>query len=273
MKKVLVIAGSDSGAGAGIQADLRTLTALGVYGTTAITAVTAQNTLGVARVAEIDAETVYEQVTCVLDDIGTDAVKTGMMSSSETITGVARILAQRDIQRLVVDPVMVSASGHRLLKEEAVQALTDQLVPLAEVITPNLDEAAVLAGSTVTTVAEMREAARTIRGMGADWVLIKGGHLAGDPVDVLFDGSQYLELWAPRVQGDFSHGTGCTYASAIAALRARGLSVPEAVKEAKAFLTDAIRHGVRVGRGAGQPRQLYGMVLNTSRETQVHVGR
>lgn len=256
MRKVLVIAGSDSGAGAGIQADLRTLWALGVYGTTAITAVTAQNTRGVFGVEEVEPETVVRQIQAVLEDIGADSVKTGMMSSPRTIEAVARTLRESGVKRVVVDPVMVAASGHRLLREEAVGVLTTDLIPLAQVVTPNLDEAAVLAQGPVESLRDMRQAAREIHRLGPQWVLIKGGHLKGDPIDILFDGESFTELAAPRIPGDNSHGTGCTYASAISAYLARGLTVTEAARRAKEFLTQAIRRGIRVGRGAGQPNQL-----------------
>jgi hydroxymethylpyrimidine/phosphomethylpyrimidine kinase len=247
----LTIAGSDSGGGAGIQADLKTFSALGVYGASALTAITAQNTLGVTAVHELPVELIEAQIDAVVGDIGADAVKTGMLSSSAIIRAVAAKIREHRLERLVVDPVMVATSGDRLLRADAVAALRDELLPLALVVTPNLPEAEVLVGYRVATLDEMRQAARTIVGMGARAALVKGGHLDGDPVDVLCEGERLVELPARRVQTRNTHGTGCTYAAAIAAYLARGLSVEDAVAQAKVYLTAAIEQAYDVGRGHG----------------------
>ena len=273
MKKVLIIAGSDSGAGAGIQADIRTVTAFGAYATTAITAVTAQNTSGVRGVENISPDMIGMQVDAVLEDMGADAVKTGMLSTAAAVKTVAVALARHGAHPIVVDPVMVSESGHSLLDPDAVNALTGDLFSLAALVTPNLAEAAVLVGRPVATVDEMKQAARDILDLGPTAVLVKGGHLEGDPVDVLLDDDGYLTLTTDRVPGNGNHGTGCTFASAIASLLALGWSLREAVIEAKAFLTDAIRQGWRAGAGVGQPDQLYGFKPTNRRESSIRVVR
>jgi hydroxymethylpyrimidine/phosphomethylpyrimidine kinase len=249
--RALTIAGSDSGGGAGIQADLKTFTALGVYGASAITALTAQNTLGVQGVFSIPADFVEEQIAAVLDDIGADAAKTGMLANNEIIRAVARALESRSFENLVVDPVMVSKSGHPLLEQEARNALKQHLLPLALVVTPNLFEAEQLAGFAVRGLEDMKAAARLIRGMGPRYVVIKGGHLPGKATDILFDGETFWALTRDRVHSRNTHGTGCTFSAAITAFLARGLSVAEAVKKAKEFVTTAIAHSLDIGRGCG----------------------
>jgi hydroxymethylpyrimidine/phosphomethylpyrimidine kinase len=251
VRTALTIAGSDSGGGAGIQADLKTFAALGVYGMSALTAVTAQNTLGVTAVHEIPPEIVAAQIDAVLTDIGADAVKTGMIASSEIIRVVAAKVREHGISAFVVDPVMVATSGDRLLHEEAVEALRTELLPLATVTTPNLPEAEVLIGRSVSTLAEMRDAARAIVGFGARSALVKGGHLAGDAVDVFYDGDRFVELPARRVETTSTHGTGCTLASAIAALLARGESLEAAISSAKVYVTAAIERAYPIGHGHG----------------------
>ncbi|MCC7367220.1 MAG: bifunctional hydroxymethylpyrimidine kinase/phosphomethylpyrimidine kinase [Chloroflexi bacterium] len=251
VRTALTIAGSDSGGGAGIQADLKTFSALGVFGASAITAITAQNTLGVTAVFELPTDLIAAQIDAVVSDIGADAVKTGMLSSSEIIRVVAAKVREHRLATLVVDPVMVATSGDRLLREDAVTALRTELLPLATVATPNLPEAGVLLGREITTVEEMRQAAREIVGLGARSVLVKGGHLAGDAVDVLYDGAAFLELPAPRIDTTSTHGTGCTLASAIAALLARGESLEGAIRGAKAYVTSAIERAFPVGHGHG----------------------
>jgi len=206
--KALTIAGSDSGGGAGIQADLKTFAALGVYGASVLTAITAQNTRGVTAIYEIPPDVVAAQIRAVLDDIGADAVKTGMLSSSAIIGAVAGELRRHGVERLVVDPVMVAKSGDHLLRPEAVHALREELLPLAYVVTPNLPEAEVLAGAPLQDEAAIRDAARRIQGMGARHVVIKGGHRSGPPVDLLFDGRDFREFSAPRVETPHTHGTG-----------------------------------------------------------------
>ncbi len=258
MKRVLTIAGSDSGGGAGIQADLKTFAARGVYGTSALTAITAQNTVGVQGVFELPADFVARQIDSVMEDIGADAWKTGMLSNAEIIGVVAERARHYGVERLVVDPVMVAKSGDPLLRPEARDALIRELVPLAYVITPNHHEAQMLADMEIRTVADAREAARRIHGMGARHVVVKGGHLPeaeaqGVAVDVFFDGHTWAELPAPRVNTSNTHGTGCTFASAIAAELAKGHTPLEAVRRAKAYLTAVLRAAaeLRIGRGHG----------------------
>jgi hydroxymethylpyrimidine/phosphomethylpyrimidine kinase len=247
----LTIAGSDSGAGAGIQADLKTFAALGVYGTSALTAITAQNTLGVRAVEELSPTIVAAQIDAVIEDIDADAVKTGMLASAAITETVAERLGHHGITQVVVDPVMVAKSGDRLLREDAVQALRQTLLPLALVVTPNLPEAEILAGMAIRGRAELEEAARRIAATGARYVLVKGGHAPGDPVDVLFDGRAFKEFAGPRVQTRNTHGTGCTLSAAIAAYLARGAPVEQAVRRAKDYLTAALRTAYPIGHGHG----------------------
>jgi hydroxymethylpyrimidine/phosphomethylpyrimidine kinase len=251
VRTALTIAGSDSGGGAGIQADLKTFSALGVFGTSAITAITAQNTLGVTAVHEVPPAIVAAQIDAVVTDIGADAVKTGMIANSEIIRVVAAKIREHGLSTLVVDPVMVATSGDRLLAEEAVEALRSELVPLASVVTPNLPEAAVLVGREVVSLAEMHEAARAIVGMGARSVVVKGGHLDGDAIDIFYDGDRFVELPGRRIETTSTHGTGCTLASAIAALLARGEPLEAAVARAKAYVTTAIERAYPIGHGHG----------------------
>jgi hydroxymethylpyrimidine/phosphomethylpyrimidine kinase len=248
--KALTIAGSDSGAGAGIQADLKTFSALGVYGSTVITAITAQNTLGVTAVHEIPTDIVAAQLDAVMEDIGADAAKTGMLSSAAIIETVASGVRRHRIDRLVVDPVMVAKSGDRLLREDAISALRKTLLPLAFIVTPNAPEAEVLCGRPVRNEEEMREAARIIHGFGARYVVVKGGHVEGDQVvDLLFDGARFERFALPRVATPHTHGTGCTFSAAIAAFLARGFDVPTAVWEAKQYLHRALEAAFAIGRG------------------------
>ena len=251
MKRALTIAGSDSGGGAGIQADLKTFAALGVYGTSALTAITAQNTLGVTGVQELTPDMVGAQIDAVFSDIGADAVKTGMLSNSRIIQVVAGKVEEHGLPNLVVDPVMVAKGGDPLLQEEAVDALCTLLVPLALVVTPNLPEASVLVGYPVETLEQARQAARDIVAMGSRSVVVKGGHLQGDAVDVFYDGREFRELSAPRIETTSTHGTGCTFASAIAAGLANGMSIEEAVGQAKEYVTEAIRQSFPIGSGHG----------------------
>jgi hydroxymethylpyrimidine/phosphomethylpyrimidine kinase len=248
----LTIAGSDSGGGAGIQADLQTFQALGVFGTSAITAITAQNTLGVFGVHDIPASLIAAQIDAVVEDIGVDAAKTGMLSSAEIIGAVADRVRHWRLERLVVDPVMVAKSGDRLLREDAVQALIRDLLPLAMVLTPNLPEAEVLVGRPLESDADIRQAAHDILDLGPRAVVMKGGHRGGgEAVDLLFDGAQLHTLSAERIDTPNTHGTGCTCAAAIAAELARGQSVVDAVQAAKHFVTEAIRRSSPLGSGHG----------------------
>jgi hydroxymethylpyrimidine kinase/phosphomethylpyrimidine kinase len=251
MKRILTIAGSDSGGGAGIQADLKAITLLGGFGMSVITALTAQNTLGVHGIHEIPPSFVEKQMEVVLSDIGADAIKTGMLAHSEIIRVVARKIRQYGLKYVVVDPVMVAKSGDSLLRKDAQEALIRELIPLAWIVTPNLPEASVLAGFKVTSVEEMRKAARRIHQLGAKHVVVKGGHLKGRAVDLLYDGKRFEEIVAPRIKTKNTHGTGCTFASAIATFLARGDTVYGAVQKAKTFITLAIQSGLSLGKGTG----------------------
>jgi len=263
MKKALSIAGSDSGGGAGIQADLKTFAAFMVYGTTAITSVTAQNTVGVEGVYDLPPDFVAMQIDAVMKDIGADAVKTGMLSNVEIVEAVCSKLKEYDVQNLVVDPVMVAKSGDTLLKEDAITVIREKLFPLAKVITPNLDEAMVLTGlKEINDEEGMKEAAKLLKEMGPKFVLVKGGHLTEDAVDLLYDGSRFYRYPAKRIATRNTHGTGCTYSAAIAACLALGNDVPEAVEKGKKFITTAIKYGLQIGKGHGPTHhfaELYGV--------------
>ena len=248
--RVLTVAGSDSGGGAGIQADLKTMLAHGVHGMTVLTAVTAQNSLGVQGAWPLDPEVVSAQLRSVLDDIGVDAVKTGMLGSAEVTQAVADGLRGVGVP-LVVDPVAVSKHGDPLLSAEAVGVVLRELLPLATIVTPNLDEVALLTGASVTDLDGMRAAARVLLEHGPAWVLVKGGHLDGDPVDVLTDGTEEVVLRSPRLDNAHTHGTGCSLASAIASRLALGDDVPAAVRSARAWLQGAIAGGFALGGGIG----------------------
>ena len=249
--RALTIAGSDSGAGAGIQADLKTFAAHGVYGTCAITAVTAQNTLKVDEVLELPTSLIESQIDAVVLDIGVDVVKTGMLSSSAIIEVVAAKVKEHNLRRLVVDPVMVAKGGDRLLQETAVDTMRKVLLPLATVITPNAPEAGVLVGKKIENLDEARWAARELVLMGAKAAVVKGGHLPGPPTDILYDGTEYRAFTSQRIEGTSTHGTGCTFASAIAANLAKGMSLRDAVSAAKKYVTSAIRNAVPLGHGHG----------------------
>lgn len=245
----LTIAGSDSGGGAGIQADLATFAALGVHGASAVTAVTAQTGRGVSEVHEVPAAVVAEQVRRVCGDLHVGAAKTGMLASGAIIRAVAAAVAGCGVRNLVVDPVLVASSGARLLDPAAEAALVEELLPLALVVTPNLAEAGELSGMEVRDPTQMHEAAVALHRMGPPWVLVTGGHLAGRPVDLLSTRGQVTELQGERVPGPEVHGTGCVLSAAITAHLALGASVPEAVALAKTFVTGAIRHAKRLGQG------------------------
>lgn len=248
--RVMTIAGSDSGGGAGIQADLKTITLLGSFGTSAITVLTAQNTRGVHGVFPATAGFVHQQAELVLDDIGTDTVKTGMLYSSEIVVMVAELLERHGLAA-VVDPVMIAKGGSPLLREEAMTALREQLLPRTFLLTPNLPEAEALTGMRIGTLAEMAEAGRRLRTMGARHVLVKGGHRDGDATDLLVSGDSILELPGKRIATTSTHGTGCSYAAALATLLAQGDALPTAAQRAKRFIDAAIRNAVPLGGGHG----------------------
>jgi len=257
MRKALTIAGSDSGGGAGIQADLKTFAALGVYGSSAITALTAQNTLGVQGVYPVNPEFVGQQIDSVMSDIGAHAAKTGMLFSAEIIQVVAERVRRWGIEQLVVDPVMVAKSGDRLLREDAIDALRRELLPLAYVVTPNLGEASVLAGFEAHNKPTMEQAAQAIYALGARIVVVKGGHLADCADDLVYDGTSMRWLPAERIDTPHTHGTGCTFSAAIAALLAQGHDPLEAIARAKDYLTAALRAAQPIGAGHSPVNHFY----------------
>ena len=252
LARALTIAGSDSGGGAGIQADLKTFHEVGVYGMSVVTALTAQNTVGVHGVHVTPADFVRAQFDAVVRDIGVDATKTGMLASADVIKVVAAGVREYGLTRLVVDPVCASKHGDPLVAEDAIDALRSEIIPLAEVVTPNLGEVRLLTGVDVRDAGDLPAAAEAMMALGPRWVLVKGGHLpGGDAVDLLSDGERTFELRGERIDAKDTHGTGCTLAAAITASRARGDDLVTAVRAGKAFVTGAIRHGLRLGSGIG----------------------
>jgi hydroxymethylpyrimidine/phosphomethylpyrimidine kinase len=252
MRRALTIAGSDSSGGAGIQADLKTFAAHGVYGLSAITAVTAQNTLGVTALEAISAELVAAQIEAVVSDIGVDSAKTGMLPNAAVVEAVAAAVLDLDIPLLVVDPVMIATSGDTLTSDEAVAAMKAELVPRALVVTPNIPEAEVLAGISITGHDDQRAAAKRIVELGAAAAIVKGGHLDTDPIiDLLYDGSGFFALPVQRVDARSTHGTGCTFAAAIAAQLALGAGLKEATRAAQQYVAGALRSAPSLGRGHG----------------------
>ncbi|MGI1805784.1 bifunctional hydroxymethylpyrimidine kinase/phosphomethylpyrimidine kinase [Exiguobacterium sp. TDN 0502] len=261
MKHVLTIAGSDSGGGAGIQADLKTFSALGVYGMSVLTAVTAQNTLGVQAVEELSPEIVDAQLSSIFSDIRVDAIKIGMVSNAETIRVIATHLREQTVP-IILDPVMVAKGGHALLRTEAEQALISDLLPLATLITPNLPEAERLTAQAVTNLEEMRLAMHQLATQtGA--VLLKGGHLPGAATDLLFDGVEEHHFTSERLDNQHTHGTGCTLSAAIAARMALGEDLPTSVRQAKHYVTEAIRHGFALGQGIGPTHHFHSLWRDT----------
>jgi hydroxymethylpyrimidine/phosphomethylpyrimidine kinase len=251
--RVLSIAGSDSGGGAGIQADLKTFAALGCFGMTAITALTAQNTLGVRSIHAVPLQILADQIDAVVEDIGVDAVKIGMLHSADTVRTVAAALRRHGLAKVVLDPVMIATSGAKLIDDQAIEVLVRELFPLAAVVTPNLDEAALLVGQPLHSEADMQAAAHQLIERGANAVLLKGGHLAGDTVSdlLLARGAQPLWMRAPRIASGNTHGTGCTLSSAIASQLALGADLVRAVEGARAFVRGALESGADVRTGAG----------------------
>jgi hydroxymethylpyrimidine/phosphomethylpyrimidine kinase len=257
----LTIAGSDSGGGAGIQADLKTFAALGVHGTSALTAITAQNTLGVTDIMELPSALVAAQIEAVMLDIGAQGAKTGMLSSAEIIEVVANAVAHFNIRNLVVDPVMVAKGGARLLRDDAVDALRRRLLPLAAVVTPNLPEAEVLLGRPIRTLDERRQAARDLVALGARAAVVKGGHTDEQQAfDHYFDGTDLVELQSPRIATANTHGSGCVFSAAIAAGLAKGSDSLAAVLLAKEFITGAIEGSLEVGRGHGPVNPMFRII-------------
>ena len=263
VKRVLTIAGSDSGGGAGIQADLKTITVLGGFGMSVITALTAQNTLGVHGVHEVPEDFIEKQFDAVATDIGIDAAKTGMLATTQILKIIVKKIKEYEINKLVVDPVMAAKGGTLLIEEEAQNSLIEELVPLALVITPNIPEAEVLSKIKISSVDDMKKSAEIIYGLGAKNVVIKGGHLTGDAVDILYDGKDFHEFTSERIDTLDTHGTGCTYSAAIATGLANGKSVFEAVKMAKEYITTAVQFSLRIGGGHG-PTNHFAPILRES---------
>jgi hydroxymethylpyrimidine/phosphomethylpyrimidine kinase len=258
LKQVLTIAGSDSGGGAGIQADIKAMSANGVFAMSVITAITAQNTQEVTDVFELPASIIAAQIDAVFDDFDVAGVKIGMLSSAAVIDVVARLLKPQNVANLVLDPVMISKTGHPLLKPDAIEALKTRLFPLALLVTPNIHEAQQLSGIEIKSLADARRAAKAIHGFGCRHVLIKGGHLIAERgTDLLYDGRFFSMFRGPFIETPHTHGTGCTFASAITAQLARGKALNDAIQTAKTYLTEAIRHGLAIGHGHGPTNHFY----------------
>ncbi len=266
MKKVLTIAGSDSSGGAGIQADLKTFSAHGVFGMSVITAVTAQNTQGVFAVQDITSDIIASQLDAVFSDIEVDAVKIGMVSQIETIKIIAEKLKQYKPEHIVVDPVMISKSGYDLLSPKAKEALITELIPLATLLTPNLPEAEVITGRKIATIKEMEEAAIRIHSLGAKAVLVKGGHLEDDATDICFDGHEFSYFKGEKIQTSNTHGTGCTLSSSIASNLANNLQLNDAIREAKNYITLAIQHSFSIGKGVGPVHHFYSLYKKAGKQ-------
>jgi hydroxymethylpyrimidine/phosphomethylpyrimidine kinase len=249
VKLALTIAGSDSSGGAGIQADLKVFADLGVYGLSVVTAVTAQNSLGVQKINKVPQRIVAAQIDSVVRDMGVDACKIGMLFSEEIVSRVAERIVRREIPNVVLDPVIFAKDGSRLLLARAVQRMRQELIPKCLIVTPNLVEAAELAKIQVTDLDSVKEAAKRIHDFGPNYVLIKGGHLDGEPVDMLYDGSQFVEYRSERVEGPTMHGTGCVFSAAITARLARGDSVQDSIKFAKDYIVASIKKSVKLGKG------------------------
>ena len=275
--RVLTIAGSDSGGGAGIQADLKTMSALGCFGMSAITALTAQNTTGVRAIHAVPPQMLTDQIDAVVEDIGVDAVKIGMLHAPDIVAAVASAIDKHKLRRVVLDPVMVATSGAVLIDNPAIAALVEQLFPRVDIITPNLDEASLLVGRTLQSEQDMQQAAHQLQEMGAAAVLLKGGHLQGDTVSDLFLSREGQTQWlrAPRIHSHNTHGTGCTLSSAIASHMALGHSLTEAIAQAHRYIRQALQSGaaVRTGHGSGPlnhlstPEPMHLRPLNTSNES------
>lgn len=259
MKTALTIAGSDCSGGAGVQADLKTFAAHQLYGTSVLTAVIAENTFRVASIETVSPEMIAEQIAAVFEDIPPNAVKIGMLPTAESMWAVADKLREYSLPPVVVDPVMVATSGGSLMQETAMQTMIECILPLAKVFTPNLPEAEAITGMAIRNTDDMKKAARQIHKMGAEYVLVKGGHLAfdSDAKDILFDGQSFYSYTAPRIDTTSTHGTGCTFSSAIASNLAHGKMVPEAVSKAKHYMRGVISHAFPLGKGHGPTNHFY----------------
>ena len=258
MKTALTIAGSDSSGGAGIQADIKSMSANGVFAMSVITAITAQNTMGVFGIEDISPEMIKSQIKVIFDDIKVDAVRIGMVSKIESIKAISEALREiKDLPPIILDPVMVSTSGYKLLSDDAKETLIKELFPLATLITPNLPEVEEILGIKVEDMEEMKEAAKELKKLGAKYVLIKGGHLKNDATDLLFDGENFIYFKEQKINTNNTHGTGCTLSSAIAANLAKGMKIEDAVREGKEYITLAIKHSFKLGHGSGPTNHFY----------------
>jgi hydroxymethylpyrimidine/phosphomethylpyrimidine kinase len=266
MKKVLTIAGSDCSGGAGIQADLKTFSAHGVYGMSVIASVVAENTSRVIDVQDITPQMIEAQMDAVYEDIGTDAVKIGMLSQPICMMAVANKLKQYKPQNVVIDPVMVAKNGCPLMDPQSVGTLVREIIPLADLLTPNIPEAEEITGITIDSHEDMERAAKRIHALGAKNVLVKGGHAIGDAMDILYDGERFYHFSTQRIHTKNTHGTGCTYSSAITSNLALGQSLPKAVENAKEYVTTAIRHSLSIGKGCGPTHHFYDLYQNGLRK-------
>ncbi|OJH19279.1 bifunctional hydroxymethylpyrimidine kinase/phosphomethylpyrimidine kinase [Bacillus obstructivus] len=257
MKTALTIAGSDSGGGAGVQADLKAFSALGVYGMSVITAVTAQNTVEVRSVQMLDISIIRDQIAAIFEDLPVNAVKIGMLGSAEIVNTVAEELNKYKPKEIILDPVMVSKGGHHLLLTDAIQSLKEKLLPVVTLVTPNIPEAECLTNTKIENIEDMYQACRNLKELGAKSVLLKGGHLEGDPNDLFFDGMQFTWLKGKRIHTKNVHGTGCTLSSAITAYIAKGYSLQEAVKAGKSYITKAIQYSINIGSGHGPTHHFF----------------
>lgn len=258
MKTALTIAGSDSSGGAGIQADIKSMSANGVYAMSVITAITAQNTMGVFDIQDVSPEMIEKQIEVIFDDIKVDAVKIGMVSKIESIKAISRSLRRIDnLPKIVLDPVMVSTSGYKLLSDDAKDTLIKELFPLATLITPNILEAEEILGIKIDNIDDMKEAATRLNELGSKAVLVKGGHLKGEATDLLYDGVEFTYFKQERINTKNTHGTGCTLSSAIAANLAKGMTMKEAVSIGKEYITKAIENSFELGKGAGPTNHFY----------------
>ncbi len=262
MKKVLTIAGSDCSGGAGIQADLKTFSAHGVYGMSVIVSVVAENTFRVIDIQDITPDMIEKQIDAIFEDIGTDAVKVGMLSQPQCMMAVARKLRAYHPGNVVIDPVMYAKNGCALMNPDAIDTLIQEILPLADLLTPNIPEAEKIAQMEIHSTDDMKQAAKVICGLGAKGVLVKGGHAAGDALDVLYDGQQFSCYSTERIDTKNTHGTGCTYSSAIASNLALGLNMADAVGKAKEYVTTAIRHALAIGKGCGPTHHFYDLYRN-----------
>ncbi|GIS68119.1 MAG: hydroxymethylpyrimidine/phosphomethylpyrimidine kinase [Chloroflexota bacterium] len=255
--KSLTIAGSDSGGGAGIQADLKTFASLGVYGTSAITAVTSQNTLGVTDIVNIPAKSVISQIEAIISDIGTDSIKTGMLSDASIVNAVSSYISQSKFEKVIVDPVMISKSGHKLLSESAIKSMVEMLIPISFIITPNIPEASIISETKINSIESAKIAAKKIVKLGAKTCIVKGGHFEGPPIDVFYDGKKYETFKSKRINTKNTHGTGCTFSAAIAAYIAKGEDVISAISKSKNYINSAIQENFLIGKGHGPLNHFY----------------